>query len=856
MNCVVVKFGGTSVASRQEWNTISAIISRHINAGYHVVTVCSAICGISNLLDEICTKIRKKEPIDALYETVISRHQQLANELNLNLQSTIGNLLSELNTHLEGARLIQEVSPRLQARIMAFGELASTQLGNAFLQQIGLNICWQDARGILCAKQDKNPDRHYLSATCEYALDTLLQTRLFSYGNQAIVTQGFIASDDNGNTVLLGRGGSDTSAAYLAAKLGAKRCEIWTDVSGLYTANPREIPTARLLRHLDYQEAQEIATMGAKVLHPRCITPLQYAQIPLYVFSTKDPDKEGTCIDNQLSNEGNCVKSISVKSQVVIVSIENLGMWQEIGFLADLFTTIKQLGISVDLISTSETNVTFTLDPIANVLSSSRLNALENTLQQLGKVSVLTNCVAISLVGRAIRSILPTLGNALAVFEEQTIHLVSQAANDLNITFVITNQEANRLVASLHAAIFDSITPNLVFGATYQEYDDEPVRQNQIAWWASQQYKLLELVKQHHSPLYVYDLDTVKNQAKKLNSLAPIDNVFYAIKANSNHDILTTLEAAGLGFECVSIGEILHIRQCMPHLSPSRIIFAPNFANRSEYEAALQLGCHVTLDNLYPLMHWPSTFAQKTVVLRIDPGYGKGHHAHVKTGGEKSKFGIPIEDLQQASLLTQKIGATVEGLHVHAGSGIVDPLHWAHVANTLSEFAPLFPKAHILNLGGGLSTPYKPLDTPLDLDAFEHALQQFKSHHSQWKLWIEPGRFLVAEAGVLLCQVTQLKTKGGFHYIGVNTGMNTLLRPALYGAYHPIYNLTRLYEPKTQYAHIVGPICESADILGYTRLLPETKEGDVILVGCTGAYGEVMSSHYNMRAPAEAFCLP
>lgn len=855
MNCVVVKFGGTSVASRLEWNTISTIINRHTQAGYHVVSVCSAICGVSNLLDEICTKIRKKEPIDALYEAVVSRHQQLANDLNVNLQSTIGVLLTELNTHLEGARLIQEVSPRLQARIMAFGELASTQLGGAFLQQTGLNIRWQDAREILQAKQDKNPDRHYLSATCQSPLDTSLQNRLFSDGNQAIITQGFIASDEDGNTVLLGRGGSDTSAAYLAAKLGAKRCEIWTDVSGLYTANPREIPTARLLRHLDYQEAQEIATMGAKVLHPRCITPLQHAQIPLYVFSTKDPDKEGTCIDNQLSNEGNCVKSISVKSHAVIISIENLGMWQEIGFLADLFTAIKQHGISVDLISTSETNVTFTLDPIANVLSSSRLNALENTLQQLGKVSILTNCVAISLVGRAIRSILPTLGNALAVFEEHTIHLVSQAANDLNITFVITNQEANRLVASLHTTIFDSITPNSVFGATYQECDDAPVRQSQVAWWVTQQQKLLELAKQHRSPLYVYDLDTVKNQAKKLNSLAPIDNVFYAIKANSNRDILTTLETNGLGFECVSIGEILHVRQCMPHLPPSRIIFAPNFANRSEYEAALQLGCHVTLDNLYPLMHWPSTFAQKTVFLRIDPGYGKGHHAHVKTGGEKSKFGIPIEDLQQASLLTQKIGATVEGLHIHAGSGIVDPLHWAHVANTLNEFAPLFPKAHILNLGGGLSTPYKPLDTPLDLDAFEHALQQFKSLHPQWKLWIEPGRFLVAEAGVLLCEVTQLKTKGGFHYIGINTGMNTLLRPALYGAYHPIYNLTRLHEPKTQYAHIVGPICESADILGYTRLLPETKEGDVILVGCAGAYAEVMSSHYNMRAPAQAFCL-
>ncbi|HEY4588550.1 MAG TPA: bifunctional aspartate kinase/diaminopimelate decarboxylase, partial [Thermoanaerobaculia bacterium] len=146
--------------------------------------------------------------------------------------------------------------------------------------------------------------------------------------------------------------------------------------------------------------------------------------------------------------------------------------------------------------------------------------------------------------------------------------------------------------------------------------------------------------------------------------------------------------------------------------------------------------------------------------------------------------------------------------------------------------------------------PERPGQSPLDLDALGDFLRRFKAANPRFELWLEPGRFLVAQAGALLARVTQIKRKGEVVYVGLETGMSSLIRPALYGAYHPILNLTRLDQPAAWIAHVVGPICETGDILGRSRRLPATEEGDVFLIANTGAYGRVMSSHYNLREPA------
>jgi diaminopimelate decarboxylase/aspartate kinase len=191
------------------------------------------------------------------------------------------------------------------------------------------------------------------------------------------------------------------------------------------------------------------------------------------------------------------------------------------------------------------------------------------------------------------------------------------------------------------------------------------------------------------------------------------------------------------------------------------------------------------------------------------------------------------------------------GLHAHTGSGNFDPLMWREVADTLVAVAARFPSVRILDLGGGLGVPDRLGRAPVDLARLDALLAEFKTRWPALRLWLEPGRFLVAEAGVLLARVTQLKGKGAKQYLGVATGMNSLIRPALYGAHHDIVNLTRMTEPATMHYEVVGPICESADVLGHERLLPVASEGDVLLIATTGAYGRAMSSHYNLRAPAD-----
>ncbi|HEV7786020.1 MAG TPA: bifunctional aspartate kinase/diaminopimelate decarboxylase, partial [Thermoanaerobaculia bacterium] len=275
-----------------------------------------------------------------------------------------------------------------------------------------------------------------------------------------------------------------------------------------------------------------------------------------------------------------------------------------------------------------------------------------------------------------------------------------------------------------------------------------------------------------------------------------------------------------------------------------------NFAPREEYVRGFAAGARVTLDNVHPLREWPSVFAGREVFLRLDPGRGRGHHAHVRTAGAQSKFGIAPDQLEETQALLAACGARVVGLHAHMGSGIRSPEAWQEVALFLAAEAERFPDVRVLDLGGGLGVPERPGQSALDLLALDDLLRRFKAVHPRFELWLEPGRFLVALAGVLLARVTQVKHKGEVRYVGLETGMNSLIRPPLYGAYHPIYNLTRLDEPPAMVAHVVGPICETGDILGHSRRLPPTFEGDVVLIANAGAYGRVMSSHYNLREPA------
>jgi bifunctional diaminopimelate decarboxylase / aspartate kinase len=849
---VVLKFGGTSVSSVNNWKNVASIVKARLDQGLQPVVVHSALSKITDSLEQLLGKALTGGWEQA-WETIVSRHSDLAMELGVAATPDLEKRFQRLQEIASGIALVGEVSERLRARVMAQGELMATRLGAAFLASQGLNVQWVDARTVLKAVPLKNASTRasYLSATCNFEPDIALQSQ-WSAPNTVYITQGFIASDDAGDTVLLGRGGSDTSGSYFAAKLQAKRLEIWTDVPGMFSANPRDIPTARLLRALEYDEAQEIASAGAKVLHPRCIMPVKQYGIPLHVYATQTPDLEGTVITEHGGEGGAHVKAVTAKTGITLVSMDTVGMWHSVGFLADAFQVFKNHGMSVDLVSTSETNVTVSLDPAANTLTQTALDALVDDLSQLCGVQIIGKCAAVSLVGKHIRAILHKLGDALQLFEEQKIYLVTQAANDLNLTFVLDQDQCDRLVARLHQLTIHDSPDSHLLGPTWEQlYGPKDAPLSATAWWHGKQDELSKLAHEHGSA-YVYNREVLTRQARAMLSLG-LDQVFYAMKANPHTEILKLFANEGLGIECVSRGELDRVFATLPDLDRKRVLFTPNFAPRAEYEFALQKGVNVTLDNLYVLQTWPEMFRGKDVYLRVDTGYGRGHHHHVRTAGAHSKFGIPLSDFDELQALTKQYDVRVVGLHAHTGSGVFNVDNWKEVAEQLAALATRFETVRVLDIGGGLGVPEKLGGHGIETEKLAALLAAFRAKHPQYQLWMEPGRYLVAEAGVLVATVTQRKGKGEVQYVGVTTGMNSLIRPALYGAHHEVFNLTRIKDKATQLVNVVGPICESGDVLAANRLLPDTREGDVLLFGTAGAYGRAMSSHYNLRNPAAEF---
>jgi diaminopimelate decarboxylase/aspartate kinase len=855
---VVLKFGGTSVSTAANWHNIASVLRERIAGGLRPVVVHSALSGVTDRLESLLAAAIAGEHTAAL-ERLESLHRELAQRLGIIPDERFENFIHELQQLAQQVVHTRQVDDRTRARVMSMGELMATSLGAAFLNAQGLAARWVDARQVLRAEQRHGATQKssLLSATCDFSPDARL-ARQWRALDAVIITQGFIAADAAGDTVLLGRGGSDTSGAYFAAKLAAARLEIWTDVPGMFSANPRAIPTARLLRTLHYDEAQEIASNGAKVLHPRCVLPVKQYKIPLHVYATQAPGLEGTVICANVADSAAQVKAIAIKKGITLVSMDSPGMWHQVGFLADAFQIFKQQGMSVDLISTSETNVTVSLDPTANTLDPAALKRLSEALGELCRVEILGPCASLSLLGHNIRGILHELGSAFELFQDHKVYLVSQAANDLNFTFVIDESQGDRLVQQLHERLIQSIGSDKVLGPTWQQLFAPRAEAAAAAtsWWeAAAKRRVLLDIAGRESAAFVYDMASLDASIAALLAVKSVAHWAYSMKANAHPAILRRVHSAGLTLECVSQGELDHAFAQVPGLAPERVLFTPNFAPRAEYEHAFNRGVRVTLDNLYPLKMWPEVFRGREIFVRFDPGFGRGHHHHVRTAGVNSKFGVLPAEADELLALTRTHGVRVVGLHAHTGSGILDVANWTETGALLAELARRFPDARVVDLGGGIGVPEQSGQAGIDLGALDSGVARLRQKFPSIEFWMEPGRYLVAKAGVLVALVTQLKTKGEVRYVGIATGMNSLIRPALYGAHHDIRNLTRLEQPLTDKVTVVGPICESADQLGGDRWLPPTSEGDVLLIANCGAYGHVMSSNYNRRPPAAEFVI-
>ncbi|WP_336034599.1 diaminopimelate decarboxylase [Halobacterium yunchengense] len=369
-----------------------------------------------------------------------------------------------------------------------------------------------------------------------------------------------------------------------------------------------------------------------------------------------------------------------------------------------------------------------------------------------------------------------------------------------------------------------------------------------LADWSAP--SLRELADEYGTPLYVQDLDRVRENYDRLADAFPDARVHYAVKANAGQRVLETLREAGAGAECASAGEVS--RALEAGFEPSAIHYtAVNPPARDlEYvldaapAATVVAGATDTVDRL------ADRGFDGRLAVRVHPRVGAGHSEDVATGAD-AKFGIPRDRAAAALRDAAARGFDVVGIHAHAGSGMLTAADVAAHREVVERLAAVAREAPVdlefVDVGGGFGVPYRPAEAPLDLGALADATRDALAGVDA-DLVVEPGRFLVADAGVLLTAVNTVKRTAGPTLAGVDAGMTTLLRPALYDAHHEVRSLARDAGDRPQRdVTVVGPICESTDVLAADRRLPRPERGDVLAVGNAGAYGIEMASQYNSR---------
>ncbi|HVO35148.1 MAG TPA: aspartate kinase, partial [Gemmatimonadales bacterium] len=719
----VLKFGGDSVATYESWRTIARETAERATHG-RVLVVCSALAGVTDLLLKAVTDARSGNAGDALAR-VERAHLGLASAAGLDpaapALAPMRSQLEEAARLLEGVRLTGEAPPRLVARILAVGELASTRPGEAILAKLGVKARWLDARDLLeSAPRPLDPDeRRYLAASVP---PTRAPERVDAAAGEdrVVLTQGFIARTPEGHTCLLGRGGSDTSAALLAALSGAEALEIWTDVPGLFTADPRQVPAARLIRNIGYREARELASLGAKVLHPPCLDPVARHGIPVSIHATPHPEMPGTRIEGE-SEAHPAVTAVTCRPGGTLLSISTVAMWDTPGFLSRFFAPFETLGVSVDLIGTSETAVSVTLDSVPGGIDGAVFRRLLAGLGELGEVQVIHPCAVVSIVGRRIRATLGEIAPALTAFQERPVHLISNSAEDLNLSFVVDEEEGTALVRRLHDLLFSARGDDPRLGPTWERLRGAPAPEAGTAWWELRRAELLAIAGDGRAH-YVYDLATVRERARRLKGALPaIDRFYYSMKANPHPAILETVAAEGFGIECVSIQEVETARARLGAGAP--LLFTPNFCAVDEYVRAAALGAELTVDGPHLAREAGALLEGREVAVRLDPGWGAGHNEKVRTGGAGSKFGHPIDEFDELATALAGAGARLVGLHAHLGSGILAPQAWLALAHVLAGIAArVGPSLRWIDLGGGLGVPERPGQPELDLDALQAGL--------------------------------------------------------------------------------------------------------------------------------------
>lgn len=444
----VAKFGGTSVADYTAMHR-SAMIIKH-NPAARVVLI-SACSGVTNLLVELAGGVQDTARRQQLLAQLKTIHNAVLNELDAPAQ-----IAPAINDRLEhvatlAAQAAIQPSAQLTDQLVANGELLSTYLFSQILRELGVDAVRIDIRDIMrtdsqFGKATPQPDT--IRELAAVHLEPLLS-------QQVVVSQGFIGADHNGQTTTLGRGGSDYSAALVAEALRATTLEIWTDVPGMYTTDPRITAAAKPIREISFSEASEMANFGAKILHPSTLVPAVRQQIPVFIGSSRTPEQGGTWIREQV-HDAPLFRALALRCNQTMVTLTSLNMFHAYGFLAEVFRILAEHKVSIDLITTSEVSVSLTLDQTDTGGGAPQLPAAAaEALSQLCRVDVEQGLCLVALIGNRMSR---TKGSAKEIFgslDDYNLRMICYGASPHNLCFLVQEQDAKSVVQSLHRQILE-----------------------------------------------------------------------------------------------------------------------------------------------------------------------------------------------------------------------------------------------------------------------------------------------------------------------------------------------------------------------------------------------------------------
>jgi aspartate kinase len=454
---IVMKFGGTSVKDAAAIKQVAGIISGRLSRS--PVVVVSAMAGVTDALLEVArlAERRRFEEASSLIGRLRERHLQTASQLleGRLLDHARERLLAhfaELESLARSVATLGELTPRSQDAIAAFGELLSSSIVAAALASSSIDAQLVDSRHFLITDHRFTNALPDMARTRELIREHLLP---IIEAGRVPVAQGFIGSTPEGITTTIGRGGSDYSAAIIGAALGAEAIQIWTDVDGLMTADPRLVPKAKRIRVISFAEAAELSYFGAKVLHPSTVIPAIERGIPVHIYNTQNPSCEGTLIVAEPRPTKNPIKSIAFKRGITVINIVSTRMLMAHGFLRAIFEVFDRHQTSVDVVTTSEVSVSVTLD------AADRLEDIIRDLGQIAEVSIETGRAIVCVVGDNLKF---TPGIAARVFkaiDSINVNMISQGASEINLTFVIDQNQVERAVRLLHEEFFAEVDPDI-----------------------------------------------------------------------------------------------------------------------------------------------------------------------------------------------------------------------------------------------------------------------------------------------------------------------------------------------------------------------------------------------------------